>query len=51
MIFEGTFIKVEYSETKEGFRVEEVTGKSLGVLCFGSLEKLQERSEPRWGCC
>ena len=49
--FQSMFMKAEDSVTKEGLRVEEVTGERLGRGCFGSLDKLQERGGPRWGCC
>ena len=32
------FIKTGDSDTKKRSKVEEVTGESLAVLCFGSLE-------------
>lgn len=48
--FASIIIKTGDDGTKERLRVREAPGESLGVLCFGSLEILQERSEPRLGC-
>lgn len=45
---ENTFIKDGDSETKKGLRIEEATEGRLGSASSGSLETLQERSEPCW---
>ena len=46
--FDSMLIKAGDSKTKESLRGKEVTGEpGAGGLCFGSLETLEERSEPR----
>ena len=43
------FIKAGDSETKEGLRVEDATGESLGGALLWLLEVLSERTEPGKG--
>ena len=46
----STCIKAGDSEIKEGLRVEEGTGESLGGTLLWLLGMLWERREPRPGC-
>ena len=42
--FESKFINAGDGETKERLRVEEATGESQAMLCFGSLETWRQEA-------
>ena len=45
--FESTFIKAGDSKTKEGLKVEEVTGESLGGALLWLPRNVNRKGEPR----